>query len=131
MNVLMVEPGRAPYETRIGDGLQGMQEAVGGYIEAVYLYEEPVALICNEEGKLRGLPFNRALRDENGNVCDIVVGNFFLAGIGEEGDFTDLPHELAERFAERFRQPELFTQVDGRIFAVPMPETQVQDGMSY
>ncbi len=131
MNVLMVEPGKTPYETQIGDGLQGMQEAVGGYIEAVYLYEEPVALICNEEGKLKGLPFNRALRDENGNVCDVVAGKFFLVGIGDEDDFTDLPHELAEQFTERFRQPELFAQVDGRIIAVPMPEEQVQNGMAY
>ena len=131
MNVLMVEPGKTPYETQIGDGLQGMQEAVGGYIEAVYLYEEPVALICNEEGKLKGLPFNRALRDENGNVCDVVAGKFFFVGIGDEDDFTDLPHELAEQFTERFRQPELFAQVDGRIIAVPMPEEQVQNGMAY
>ena len=131
MNGLMVEPGKTPYETQIGDGLQGMQEAVGGYIEAVYLYEEPVALICNEEGKLKGLPFNRALRDENGNVCDVVAGKFFLVGIGDEDDFTDLPHELAEQFTERFRQPELFAQVDGRIIAVPMPEEQVQNGMAY
>ena len=47
MNVLMVEPGKAPYETQIGDDLQSMQAAVGGYIQAVYPYEEPVALICN------------------------------------------------------------------------------------
>ena len=131
MNVLMVEPGKAPYETQIGDGLQGMQGAVGGYIEAVYLYEEPVALICNEDGKLKGLPFNRALRDENGSIFDIVVGNFFLVGIGDEDDFTDLPHELAEQFAERFRQPELFAQVDGRIIAVPMPEEQTRGGIAY
>ena len=52
MNVLMVEPGKAPYETQIGDDLQSMQALVGGYIQAVYPYEEPVALIANESGKL-------------------------------------------------------------------------------
>ena len=60
MNVLMVEPGKAPYETQIGDDLQSMQSVVGGYIQAVYPYEEPVALICCESGKLDGLPLNRA-----------------------------------------------------------------------
>ena len=47
MNVLMVEPGKVPYETEIGDGLKAMQEAVGGYIQAVYPYEDPIAIVCN------------------------------------------------------------------------------------
>ena len=63
MNVLMVEPGKAPYETQIGDDLQSMQALVGGYIQAVYPFEQPVALVCCESGKLDGLPLNRALRD--------------------------------------------------------------------
>ena len=33
MNVLMVETGKAPYETEIGDGLEAMQAAVGGNIQ--------------------------------------------------------------------------------------------------
>ena len=130
MNVLMVEPGKAPYETQIGNDLRSMQGAVGGYIQAVYPYEEPVALVCNEEGKLDGLPLNRALRDADGDIYDIIAGIFFIAGLGES-DFTDLPHELAERFVEQFRQPEMFMRVDGKIVAAPMPDEQVQGGMSY
>ena len=130
MNVLMVEPGKTPYETQIGNDLRSMQGAVGGYIQAVYPYEEPVALVCNEEGKLDGLPLNRALRDADGDIYDIIAGTFFIAGLGES-DFTDLPHELAERFAEQFRQPEMFMRVDGKIVATPMPDEQVQGGMSY
>jgi len=86
--------------------------------------------VCNEEGKLDGLPLNRALRDEDGDIYDIVAGNFFLAGIGED-DFIDLPDELVEQFAERFRQPEVFVNVGGRIIAYPVAEEPVQDGMSY
>ena len=126
MNVLMVEPGKAPYETQIGDDLQSMQALVGGYIQAVYPYEEPVALIANESGKLDGLPLNRALRDSDGDIYDIVAGNFFIVGLGQN-DFTDLPHELAEQF----RQPEIFMHVDDKIVAAPMPDEQVQGGMSY
>ena len=44
---------------------------------------------------------------------------------------ADLPHELAERFAEQFRQPEMFMRVDGKIVAAPRPDEQVQGGMSY
>ena len=80
--------------------------------------------ICCESGKLDGLTLNRALRD-----ADIVAGNFFIVGLGEP-DFTDLPHELAEQFAEQFRQPEMFMRVDGKIIAAPMDE-QTQGGMSY
>ena len=76
MNVLMVEPGKAPYETQIGDDLRSMQAAVDGYIQAVYPYKEPVALICCESGKLDGLPLNRALRDADGDIYDIVAGRF-------------------------------------------------------
>ena len=127
MNVLMVEPGKAPYEAQIGDDLQSMQALVGGYIQAVYPFEQPVALVCRESGKLDGLPLNRALRDADGDIYDIVAGRFFIVG----SDFTDLPHELAEQFAERFRQPEMFMRVDGKIVAAPMPDEQAQGGMAY
>ena len=86
--------------------------------------------VCRESGKLDGLPLNRALRDADGDIYDIVAGNFFIVGLGES-DFTDLPHELAERFAEQFRQPEMFMRVDGKIVAAPMPDEQTQGGMSY
>ena len=130
MNVLMVEPGKAPYETQIGDDLQSMQAVVGGYIQAVYPFEQPVVLVCCESGKLDGLQLNRALRDSDGDIYDIIAGNFFIAGLGQN-DFTDLSHELAARFAEQFRQPEIFMHVDDKIVAAPMPDEQVQGGMSY
>ena len=130
MNVLMVEPGKAPYETQIGDDLRSMQAAVDGYIQAVYPYKEPVALICNEDGKLNRLPLNRALRDSDGDIYDIVAGSFFIVGLGQN-DFTDLPHELAEQFAEQFRQPEMFLREGDKIVAAPMPDEQAQGGMSY
>ena len=68
MNVLMVEPGKAPYETQIGDDLRSMQAAVDGYLEDVYPFEQSVVLVCNEHGKQDGLPFNRALRDLDGDI---------------------------------------------------------------
>ncbi len=123
MNVLMVEPGKVPYETEIGSDLASLQAAVGGDIQAVYPYEEPVALICNEEGKLTGLPLNRALRDEDGEIYDIVAGKFFLVGLAEDS-FTDIAPEYATKFAEQFRHPEEFARLAGKIIAIkqPLPE---------
>ena len=130
MNVLMVEPGKAPYETQIGSDLQSMQTLVGGHLEAVYPFDQPVALVCNEHGKRDGLPFNRALRDSDGDIYDIVAGKFFIAGLGKS-ELTDLPHELAEQFAEQFRQPEMFLRMGDKIVAAPISEEQTQSGMSY
>lgn len=93
MKVLAVEPGKVPYETEIEGGLESLQQAVGGSIEAVYPYEDPVAVICNEEGKLIGLPTNRALKDEDGNIYDILAGKFLIVGLGEE-NFSDLSPDL-------------------------------------
>ena len=123
MNVLMVEPGKVPYETEIGSDLASLQAAVGGDIQAVYPYEEPVALICNEEGKLTGLPLNRALRDEDGEIYDIVAGKFFLVGLGEDS-FMDIAPEHAAKFAEQFKHPEEFARLAGKIIAIkqPLPE---------
>lgn len=78
MRILKIEPERHPERADIPDTLEAMQEVVGGYVQAVYPFEEPVALICNEEGKLNGLPLNRALWDEDGNLYDIISGTFFL-----------------------------------------------------
>ena len=122
MNVLMVEPGKVPYAVDIGEGLEALQAAVGGDIQAVYPYDDPVALICNEEGKYMGLPLNRALRDDEGNIYDIVAGNFFLCGLGEE-DFTDLSPDLMEKYGEQFKYPEKFARIAGEIIAVKQPAT--------
>lgn len=122
MKVLMVEPGRSPYETEIEGGLKSLQAAVDGDIQATYPYKDMVALICNEEGKYMGLPLNRALYDEDGCMYDIVAGNFLIVGLGEE-DFTDLPAELMEKFSEQFKYPEKFARIAGEMIAVKQPAT--------
>ena len=80
-----------------------MQAAVGGTIQALYPFEEPVALICNEEGKLNGMEPNRRL----GN--DIVCGPFFLVGDSESGNFVSLTDDQLALGMETFAEPEQFT----------------------
>ena len=61
LDVLLVRPNEHPQNVSIGAELKDLQEAVGGSIDAVYPFADPVAIICNDEGKLMGLPLNRAL----------------------------------------------------------------------
>ena len=103
---------------RIGSDLASLQKAVDGDIQAVYPYDDAVALICGEEAKLEGKPLNRALRDEAGNVYDILCGPFFICGLGEE-DFASLPEELIQKYTQLFQHPELFLRVGNQLVVVP------------
>lgn len=107
MNVLIVEPGCAPYEKEIY-GLQEMQAVVGGLIQAIYPYEEQVALVCNEEALLLGLPFNRSVEGGYGGVG----GTFFLCGI-EADNFCSLTPEQVQVYKEKFHHAELLVGVKG------------------
>ena len=107
MNVLVVEPGTLPYEKEI-HGLQEMQELVGGLIDAIYPYDDPVALVCNDEGLLLGLPFNRSVEGGYGGIC----GTFFVCGLGED-NFSSLSPELMEKYREKFRRAEILLGVKG------------------
>ena len=120
MQVVVVEPKKKPMVRDIGSDLDSMQKIVGGPIEAVYPFDEPVALICNEEGKLLNLPLNRALRDDEGNVYDIISGTFFLCAAPPDSEhFASLTDQQAKTYMERFAMPEMFLNVGGSLFVLP------------
>ena len=120
MLVLMIKPGKAPRRMELGHSLAEMQKAVGGSIQILYPFGEPVALVCNEEGKLLRLPSNRALRDESGAVYDIVCGDFFLCGAPPDSDtLGSLTEEQISRYERRFARPELFLNIGGHIICLP------------
>lgn len=109
MVILLVEPGKAPRRAEIDGSLQSMQELVGGTIQAVYPFEEPVALVCNDEGKLIGLPLNRCLRNENGEVYDIIAGTFFLCNAPVDSeDFESLSERQVSYYKTQFQFSEVF-----------------------
>jgi len=120
MTVLVVEPMKEPYVKEIDPDLHSLQAKVGGDIGATYPYSDPVALVCNDEGKLIGLDLNRGLRDENGEIYDIVAGTFLVVGLGEE-DFASLSPELIQKYTEQFKTPERFMQINGNIVVLPVP----------
>ena len=119
LNVLVVEPEKAPYVKEIDSGLESLQAEVGGFIEALYPYEDAVAIVCNEEGKLNGLPLNRALRDEDGLPFEIIAGTFLITGLGEE-DFCSLAPEQQKKYSKLFQTPEMFLKFNGKLLILPM-----------
>jgi len=90
MNVIYKAPGKAPEVIDIPNTLQALQEKVGGYIETVTIATD-AAIICNEEGRIMGLPHNCVLRDVD------FVGPILIVGI-KGPEFTDLPDGAAELF---------------------------------
>ena len=99
--VMIKRPGEAPKTAFVKNTLESFQAVVGGYIETVTLCEDAV-IICNEEGRLLGLPYNC-------NVCGCdFVGSVIFAGV--EGDeFTDLPitwHKFKQVFPWLYRKEE-------------------------
>ena len=110
MKVLIVEPLKVPYEKEIDGSLASMQVVVGGLIQLLYPFEDPeLALICNDEGKLMGLPYNRALRDEDWRMYDVVAGTFFLCRAPADSENLEgLTEGQVEFCMGHFKHPEIF-----------------------
>lgn len=97
MKVLKITAGKAePIEMK--HTLGAMQDLVGGSIEVVYPFDDEVALVCNEEGKIDNLPVSIALATEEG-VYDAIAGTCFLCGLGEE-DFIGLSEDLIRKYMQ-------------------------------
>lgn len=104
LTVVMVEPHKAPYVAKIDDELSALQKAVDGYIETVYNGDGTI-IICNEEGKLKGLEGNRRIRDG----ASVIAGTFFV--VGDDGEnFRSLTDSETEKYMDRFAEPEDISQ---------------------
>ena len=103
MKVLMVEPGKSPpMRLKLRAGWNPCRQPLAEIFRQLYPFDDLVGLICNDEGKLIGLPLNRALYDDEGPFVRYCSRQFLIVGLGEE-DFTDLPADLIEKYTERFK----------------------------
>ena len=121
ITVLVVEPEKKPYAKEIPDNLSSLQHEVGGYIQAIYPFDSPCAIVCGEESKLNGEPLNPALRDDEGHIYDVIAGTFLIVGLGEE-NFTSLSDKDMKEMSERFGTPELFMKAGEKLVVIPMEE---------
>lgn len=108
MNVLVVEPGFLPYEQEI-NGLSDMEKIVGGPIEAIYPFQENVAVVANANGANNKLEFNRSILERGYGG---IFGTFFVCGLGEE-NFTSLTPEQMATYKERFKKAEILVLMLG------------------
>ena len=101
IDILVVEPGKAPRPVRVEDRLEVFQQIVGGPIEAGCYLPQRVMLICNGEGKNMGLTPNRP---NPADSTDTICGTFLLCSF--EGEhFASLSDEQQEQFQAYFALP--------------------------
>ena len=122
---LLIKPEQKPEVVSIGTNIRDLQEAVGGWIEVIYPFEDEVGIICNEEGKLEGLPLNRALRDDKGEIYDVVAGNMLVIGLEDDG-FASLTPEQLDKYEKEFHQPECFVKMGRGIIAIPIMDDALE-----
>lgn len=94
MRAILKEVGQNPKIIEIENTLEALQQAVGGYIQAVYL-DENIVLLCDEEGKLKGKEYNFAL------PTDIIVGDVLFLCTSDE-DFTGITEEAEKTIMSLF-----------------------------
>ena len=101
--IVVVEPNKLPEERIIGENLEDFQKVVGGNIETTRDEKLPgLIIVVNEEGKIRGLPWNRRIK--NRGAIDYISGTFFV--IGDSGsDFVNLSDTQVKQAMHRFSLP--------------------------
>ena len=100
MKAIRKKPGCAPEIIEVENTLKALQREVSGYIETVTIASDAV-IICNEEGRILGLPYNCRFvgvdfvgtilvvgrdRDE---FCDVPEADFLMYHLREEDTHDD------------------------------------------
>lgn len=121
MKVVMVEPNEEAKIIEIDKTLEKMQELVGGYIEMGMHFEDDAVIVANEEGKINGMPMNRVIKNKDGKITDLICGPFFICYAPfESEEFLSLSDEMAEKYKEMFKTPEMFVKTEKGIAVIPM-----------
>ena len=97
IRVVMCPADRPPYITNITNSLSAMQSAVGGYIETVTV--DKYVLVCNEEGRIRGLPKNPSAPHYYGDLFIVSHEGDEFTGLEPE-DARDMLHLFKETYGE-------------------------------
>lgn len=114
INILIVEPGKAPRPAVTANTLEAAERLVGGAVQVGCFLPQRVLLVSRENTE--GLPPNRCIPHGNGYIS----GTFLLCGIPEDGcNFASLTPEQQKEFQDMFAQPGEFMLVGGTAYADP------------
>lgn len=103
IKVLVCRPNTAPQVEEIENSLDSLQSIVGGLVQAIYPHDDDSCILLNDEGKIIGLPVNRPLLDENGDLYDIMVGNIIIVRAPEDSeDFESLTDEQISIYSKKY-----------------------------
>ena len=83
MKAIRKKPGCAPEIIEVENTLKALEAEVGGYIETVTIASDAV-IICNEEGRILGLPGNCRFYGVD------FVGTVLIVGTKDD-EFCDVP----------------------------------------
>ena len=125
MKVLYIQVGKKPQVIEIKHTLKEMQRLVGGIISAYSPFDDGSVIILNDTGKIDGLEFNRVIYDENGEIADIIAGDFFICYASpDKPEFSSLPDKLIRKYSELFKTPKVFIRIDGKLIIMPAGDQQ-------
>ncbi len=120
MKVVYIEAAKRPEVRNIERSLKEMKSLVEGHIETIQPFYDTAVIVCNEEGKINGLPLNRSLlHPETGELYEIIAGNFFICDAPPDNDdFAGLSDKQVDTYMEQFECPESFIIEDGKIVII-------------
>ncbi len=120
INILVVEPGKAPRPAKALNTLETFAEIVGGPVEVGCYLPQRVMLIYREDGKNCGLRPNRA----NPRGDDFIFGTFMLCGF-EDDSFISLTTDQQIEFQKHFAKPGKFMTIGTSIICTSPGELAI------
>lgn len=126
IKVVLLEPDKYAKVAEIGTSLEELQAVVDGFIEPFYPFDEEVCIVCNDEGKIAGMPLNRGVYDKDKNLLDIIAGTAFICSCKGQY-FGSLTDEQINKYKEEFKYPERFFKVNEEIKGVKFKPAKEQE----
>lgn len=103
VRAMILEPGRHAEVRYICP--KKIDELVDGHPEFT-VPRKGICIAVNEEGKIKGLPLNRSLVDDDGDILDIFAGTMVILGCDAEEEICSLTDEQVVSLLAEFGEPE-------------------------
>lgn len=103
VRAMILEPGRQAEVRFICP--KKIDELVDGHPEYT-VPREGICIAVNEEGKIKGLPLNRSLVDDDGSIQDIFAGTMVIFGCNDTEEICSLTDEQVVSLLDEFGEPE-------------------------